>query len=191
MFNEYLKCVERKYKKNIVDFKFRDKSKKWGLYYNIIFKDKSNVIESSYKSSFYQLFLDGDIYRESCYFCKYANKMRTGDITLGDFWGINEEHRLEIEKLNINISQGVSCILINSLNGELLINKIKENCIMIESDFSKVAKHNEQLIKASKCRIKEREKILNLYHKEKYEAVDKYYNKKYFLKNKIKDIIKR
>lgn len=191
MFNRYLNFLEKNFNSDIIDFKFRDKSKKWGLYYKIIFNKKNAITELAHKSSFYQFFLEGVIYRESCYYCEYATKMRAGDITLGDFWGINKEHELEIKELNIDIDKGVSCILINSSNGECLINKIKSNCIMIESEFSKVSKHNNQLIKASKYKKNKRIKILNLYKEKKYDAVDKYYKRRYFLKNMIKDIIKR
>ena len=42
-------------------------------------------------SSYYRLFLEGEIYRDCCYECPYADDKRVGDITLGDFWGAKEE----------------------------------------------------------------------------------------------------
>ena len=44
------------------------------------------------ESSYYQMFLNGYTYRKSCYFCPFASEYRQGDITIGDYWGIELVH---------------------------------------------------------------------------------------------------
>lgn len=56
--------------------------------------------------------------------------------------------------------------------------------VLMTSDFEKVARHNDQLHSPSKYSPK-REQILELYQKEGYEAVDRYFHKNY-----KKDILK-
>lgn len=40
--------------------------------------------------SYYHYFLSGEIYRDCCYQCPYAQRQRVGDITVGDYWGVQK-----------------------------------------------------------------------------------------------------
>ena len=71
-----------------------------------------------YTSSYYQLFLETEILRESCYRCEYASKKRAADLTMGDYWGIGEEHSEVSDYGNINIREGVSLLLVNTEKGQ-------------------------------------------------------------------------
>lgn len=37
-----------------------------------------------------RMFVNGFISRPSCYNCPYANLKRTGDVSIGDFWGLGK-----------------------------------------------------------------------------------------------------
>ena len=39
---------------------------------------------------YYNLFMDGFTYRDSCYRCPYAGMRRVSDMTIGDFWGLDK-----------------------------------------------------------------------------------------------------
>lgn len=188
MFNSFIKMLEKKEKGKIIDFKFRDKTKKWGLNASITIKKKDKTIKKiteAFNLSYYQLFLDSQIYRENCYNCPYAGKLRTGDITIGDYWKIEKEHPNYINMLDIE--KGVSCIIVNNDKGEKMISEFLNNFVLLDSKFEKVQYHNKQLIHPSVMK-KERSKILKLYSKRGYECVDEYYFKKNFIKNLIKKI---
>ena len=60
---------------------------------------------------YYKSFIEGNTYRECCYNCKYANTNRVGDITIGDFWGIEKEIPAFYD------DKGVSVIIINNNKG--------------------------------------------------------------------------
>ncbi|MBO5143533.1 MAG: Coenzyme F420 hydrogenase/dehydrogenase, beta subunit C-terminal domain [Clostridia bacterium] len=183
MFQDYIEYFENKNKVKVTNFSFRDKTKGWGLQAKVEYISKNNKKEckliNSHFSSYYQLFLDSKIYRENCYSCKYAGKERIGDITIGDFWGIETEHREYLKCYNgeFDENKGISCILINNEKGKKLIADYNNNLKLKESKFEKVARHNKQLNYPSK-EAKERKEILDIYLKEGYKGVESWYNKK-------------
>ena len=81
------------------------------------------------------------IFNDYCYECKYATETRVGDITLGDFWGINKyNNKLKAEK-------GVSMICVNSLDGKTVFDTVKDKCDIWQYPLSNASKNNESFIK--------------------------------------------
>lgn len=191
MFKDYIKFIEKKENIKITNYIFRDKTNGWGLYAKYFFETQKRKrrykIIPSFKSSYYQMFLDSLTYRENCYKCPYAGTKRIGNITIGDFWGIEQEHSIELNKRNIKSKNGVSCILVNDSKGEKLIQTYGLNLELIESEYKKVANHNNQLNESS-LKKEERKKIFNIYMKNGYEELDKWYYKKNRFKNLLKTI---
>lgn len=175
----------------ILEFKFRDKTKEWGLNAFIKINKKGKKYEkiiSAFDSSYYQLFLDSKIYRENCYECPYAQKDRVGDITIGDYWKIEQAHKEYIEDGRLNLKKGISCIIVNNERGQILLDKFGKNILKYSSTFEKVAANNLQLVKPSIMKS-DRNKIMNIYITKGYKCVDKYYKNKSFIKRKIKKIL--
>lgn len=118
-FKKYLEYQRYRMGDDITYYNFRSKEKRgWGTQYLIKTKTKSktNVLSLD---KYGKHFLIGDCYRESCYHCPYANLQRVGDITVGDFWGIQKSHP------DFHAFNGVSCVLINSKKGHTLFEKMK------------------------------------------------------------------
>lgn len=191
MFQDYIENFEIENNCKVKEFYFRDKDKGWGLFFKVVYEKngkKEKTVKPSYESSFYQLFLDSSIYRENCYKCPYATENRNSDLTIGDFWGIGQEH----PDVDIDSKRGISCIIANSNKGKKIIEKYSVSLYNINSNFEKVARHNHQLSKPSK-HTSEREKILELYKNGTYDDVDNYYKKTRRVKNmikKIRDVLK-
>lgn len=140
LFKKYKEWIEKKKKGKISEYKFRSKDKNsWELLSSYEIKRKK-YYENESMNPYYNSFIKGDTYRESCYDCKYACKERTGDITLGDFWGIEDEHPL------FNNDLGVSLIIVNSIKGKELIDLILNDIEYVESTFEKASKKNHNLI---------------------------------------------
>ncbi|WP_304152526.1 Coenzyme F420 hydrogenase/dehydrogenase, beta subunit C-terminal domain [Megamonas hypermegale] len=199
-FKGYLKILEKQIKAKIIDFKFRDKKYGWGPYTMCIKFKKDNKIENKYfsleEASYPHMFLYTESLRENCYRCKYTNKNRTGDITIGDYWGIENEHP-DLLKENGGIldrKKGISAIIVNTEKGKVWLDKCKDELFLYSSTFEQVAKANIQLREPSPYG-KYRDKIMQLYKDGGYELVDKfYYNKviiKYIKKILIKKTIKK
>jgi len=187
-FKGYIKHLEEKLKGKVIDFKFRDKSKGWGLMGKVIYKKDGKVLDKlipPITSYYYNYFLKGDIYRENCYECKYACSKREGDFTMGDYWGIEKAHP------KIETKNGVSALLVNSKKGMSLIDDLTKYVALTKSTFKKAREQNGQLNKPTEKR-KEREAILKIWHERGDKALaDGYYklNKKQILAFRIKLMI--
>ncbi len=182
-FHGYIELLEAELKGKINKFYFRNKSKGWGLIAKAVYKDNGGNERSkrihSKLSSYYSLFKAKDSLRENCYSCKYACSERIGDLTLGDFWGIEKEHPeyLSDNGGNLNEKNGVSCALVNTDKGEKLLEKYGEDIFMKKSSFEKVSRKNGQLNEPSRL-SPERKTVLELFKNEGYSAVDDRYYKR-------------
>lgn len=134
LFAKYLIWLSGKMKGKIIVYDFRDKSCGWGLDYMSKTKTKPSTLDP-----YYYHFLEGTTYRECCYRCNYCTKERVGDITIGDYWGVEKEHP------EFYSTKGVSCLLVNSEKGMRLWNLIKSEFYFLESTFEQVARANHNL----------------------------------------------
>lgn len=199
LLNDYIEYYNRKKKCTITDLSFRSKKYGWKNIGIIKYK-KDNSSEIKIKdfifneSSYYYLFEKGYFFRESCYNCQYAGENRIGDITIGDYWGIEKVHPEILKK--IDIKMGVSCIIINSTKGERLVDECKDLFSLYESSFENIRKYNKQL-NAPTEKPNDLDDIVAKYKKEGYSAIEKFFKKKYGnykiqkLKNRIKKILKK
>ena len=185
-FSDYINNLENKLKGKIIDFKFRDKNVGWGHTAKVTYicnqKEKYKWIPNG-ESSYFSSFLNTDIDRENCYSCKYANSHRPGDISLGDYWGIEKMHPEYLVQNGgfIKVQDGSSCIIANTQKGLTLIDLCKDRIAYKESEFEKAAKGNGQLNRPSK-RGKDRGLIMDAYKNGGYEAVEKVFIKRNLVK---------
>ena len=120
LFRKYLEWLGKKYRGKIIYYGFRDKDVGgWSCGGKAKTKTKTKTIAGSC-DPYYASFLRGETYRESCYTCPFANTQRIGDITLGDFWGV-ERFYPEIDR-----TKGVSCVIVNSCKGQAFFDSVKE-----------------------------------------------------------------
>ena len=189
-FKGYIRYLEDKLKSRVVDLKFRDKSKGWGLRCKVFYERQSKVLYKTIlpiESYYYSYFLNGDIYRESCYECKYACGNRVGDFTMGDYWGVEKAHP-EIETKN-----GVSVLLVNSRKGVILIDELTRYLNLTESTFEQARVQNAQLNSPTVKSLR-REAILKTWREGGHKAIaDDYYrkNKKQIMLFRVKMLIPR
>lgn len=195
MFDDYIQQVAMKKKISIHKFNFRDKRFGWGYDGSIEgIDDQGNeffeqIIPNN--SSYYRFFLDGEIYRESCYHCPFAQDQRVGDITIGDYWGV-QDYSPELMKENggnFASYEGISCLLINTDNGNELINKFGINLYKENVDYDKIKIVNTQLT-APAQHTKLRNRLLDAYIKKGYAGVEKIYERQYAW-HRLKQLIKK
>jgi coenzyme F420-reducing hydrogenase beta subunit len=140
-FRKFIKWYEKKNNCKIVDYSFRSKDNAgWSLAGTYtVEKNGKKIVKKVfyYDNYYYHYFLNGDIYRDSCYNCKYANIYRPGDFTLGDLWGA------EKIKCRIDINNGCSLLLVNSKKGESLMQNLNVDYQMVSLDFA--LENNKQL----------------------------------------------
>ena len=182
-FNDYLEVVRKKRKyREIVNYSFRDKKKGWGMNCRIDAIDENGEKKSLYiparLASYNTFFLDGDIYRKNCYSCKYACDHRAGDITIGDYWGISNEHPEIVDKKGFEEKEGISCMIISTEKGKDFIDSAGLKIDKIGTEYHKIAKYNKQLNQPYSLSPK-RDSILSMYEKKNYDEVEMYFKKAY------------
>lgn len=104
-------------------------------------KNKEKIFsKTSSLIPYFRNFLQGNIFRENCYSCKYAKSERISDITIGDFWGLDNNC-----KIKDDINKGISLVLVNSPKGLKLFENIKSKCVFEERTLEEAVNGNKQL----------------------------------------------
>lgn len=170
----------------IKDFMFRckDKYEMTSYSYLIEYADQTKQRIFSGKDIYYQGFLDGISFRESCYNCSFASAKRTGDITLGD---------CNTRKSYINMEKGsrvLSDVLLNTPRGIHLFKCIEEKLDFEKLNYCIECKHNQQLNSAPH-RPSLRDSFYMDYKSLPLSELNAKYCKQYTLPMKVKYCIKR
>ena len=176
---------------DISSVNFRDKSIGWEEYgIKIEYKNKPMFNQLAKDNLYMRGFVNDFYLRPSCYDCKSKGINRASDITLGDFWGIDNILP------ELNDKKGTSIVLIQSKKGENLFNQIKQNIIFKETDIHDVVKYNKSIIESA-TKNEKREKFFNYINKFKFnQAIDLSLEKskigiiKKYIKFKISNISK-
>ncbi len=114
LFSKYLDWLGKRTGGRIVYYGFRDKDVAgWSCGGKFKTKTKTKTMEAVC-DPYYASFLRGETYRESCYRCEFAQMERVGDVTVGDFWGVEKFHP------SVDTSNGVSAVLVNTPKGKEL-----------------------------------------------------------------------
>lgn len=144
VFDICVKRFEKEHKAIMTDFVFRSKCRKYDhsfTCYLMKHNHTKKVSGYSFEFPYYYAFLSYSIFCDACYRCKYANKQRVGDITLGDFWGIQKYCP------KLNDQKGCSMLSVNNKFGEKWINMILGNCNIVELPLTYAAENNESFNK--------------------------------------------
>ena len=105
------------YIKDIEYIGFRNKNKfGWGRGLYIRFNNGREYVKTKYECNYNILFSEHIAAKEECLKCKYRKFERVGDITIGDYWGVED-----------NDDKGVSLVLVNSLKGKSIFEKINQS----------------------------------------------------------------
>lgn len=194
MFKEYIKAFEKRENVTVNAFTFRDKHLGWGHNSSAqVVGNKSIPVSQTKTNSYISYFMDGSICRENCNKCKYANSHRAGDITIGDYWGIEKEHPELVDSGAIETKNGVSVLIVNTEKGHNFLKKHAECFDLFESEYEKAAVINTQLTRPTPYNANKRARVLKIYKKRGWIAVEKDYQRKHLIiraKRKAKRIIK-
>ena len=194
LFADYITYLEKKNHGKITSYKFRQKNPNQEQSYDtkIEFLKNNSIVEKTISGDddpYTINYLQNTLQNNECFKCKYASLNRVSDITLGDYWGINEMHP---EFANGN---SVSLVLLNTDKALVLWDNINSDLEFIPTDKEKILKHNHQLSKPAPYNSR-REAIYSNYSAGKFNT--KFYNKYflgkalsiYLLKRKIKKLLR-
>ena len=163
---------------NVSMVTFREKSGGWSpVGYRIDLKDGQIIHPVSNEDSYQQAFHNVLARNEVCENCQYTEFPRQGDITLGDFWGI------ERFDASWNDGMGTSLVYANSDKGERLIGELRDkgHFERIENVPFEWSRNNGNRIGNDGRKGNTQSRYFNelLKRKSFNEAVDKALNKKF------------
>ena len=142
VFSSYLKEISNG--KEIDNISFRNKENGWLDYsFKVSYKDGTCFSENFKKNAYMRGFVFDFFLRPSCYKCTFKGVDRNTDITMGDFWGIQEEEPEFYEK------DGVSVLIIHSEKGQKLFSEIEQVVVSKKISADEIVRHNQSLVKAS------------------------------------------
>lgn len=139
LFSKYLDWLGKRTGGRIVYYGFRDKDVAgWSCGGKFKTKTKTKTMEAVC-DPYYASFLRGETYRESCYRCEFSSMARVGDLTIGDFWGVEKFYP------SVDRSNGVSVVLVNSPKGKELFQRLLGCCHSFPCKPEEIRERNTNL----------------------------------------------
>jgi coenzyme F420-reducing hydrogenase beta subunit len=149
VWKKYVKFREKLAGSPVERIAFRCKSEGWKQYsMSLFFKNNTEYRKDRRNDLYMKAFLKNTCLRPSCYACEFKGLNRQSDITLADFWGIqNVLPKMDDDK-------GTSLVLVNSSIGRLKINEIMERVVCKEVDIHEAIKYNSSAVKSAQMNPK-------------------------------------
>ncbi len=133
ILEQYITQTETTVGKTIKYLSFRDKPEGWKRFhvtrhYTDGYSDSTPLDQDIYM----RMFLCDKALNTVCYNCPYAHIPRQGDITLGDYWGVEHHHR------DWPLDKGVSTILANTNKGATALERLHSELELNSEPFEKI-----------------------------------------------------
>lgn len=140
VYRKYIEKIETLNNSKIKSIQFREKSNGWKDYnFKVTFENKEFIqkrIDNIYMEGFLK-----DLYlRPSCYACNFKKPITSADVTLADYWGVQNIHP------EFDDDKGVSLILVNTDKGRALIDNISKGMDIMETDYEFAIKNNKYIV---------------------------------------------
>lgn len=179
VWEDYKTYLEERYRGRIQEINFRNKDAGWRNTSLKVNLDTGIYRKNMQEDPFYILFFSHLIIRPSCHQCVYASYHRPSDITLADFWGVENAHKSFQDDL------GITLMLANTRKGRMLVEQVKTKADLVKSSHSAFYQPIFEL--PSKASSK-REKFWQEYLTKGFKAALKKYGKLTLLQCMIKKI---
>lgn len=124
LFRLYIKNVKEKYG-HISTINMKDKTNGWGHQQLRMIATKN--VSTDVQNLWYKIFYSRIALRPSCYECIFMDIARAGDISIGDYWGIENVNGSFLDK------RGVSLLLSNSEKGHQIFESVKKYFEVLET----------------------------------------------------------
>lgn len=184
VWDKYLKFREQRAISKSKDIFFRNKDFGWKRYsVKFNFENNSKYVESLDKDLYMISFVKNASLRPSCFNCAFKTEDRQADITLADFWGI--ENILP----EMYDNKGTSLVIVHSQKGKKIFDNLFEKIDFYEVDFKKAIFYNSAMIKSVPYNSIRKIFLREITDKTFDKTVNKYLGDKLLLK--IKKILKK
>lgn len=174
VWNKYKNFKSKEFSNNSInEISFRCKNKGWKKYSVLInFDDNKKYCVNAFNDGFIKGFLSDLYLRPSCYKCTSRGENRTSDITLADFWGIqNVLPQLDDDK-------GTSLVVVNTSKGKSIFESLQSRMTCQSIELNTAINYNPSYYKSVEPN-KNRENFFNELNSQPFnELINKYGIKK-------------
>ncbi len=171
LWQKYIKFREKKSASRIVKTAFRRKNDGWKLYsLSFTFANGSEYSVNQSKGMWMLSFNKNVMMRNSCYDCVFKGSKILSDITIGDFWGI-QNYIPEKDD-----DKGYSICFLNTDKGKKLFKSVKSSLFVDEIKNYDCKRFNTQLLYSLKL-PKNRKKFISICLKKGFDVAYKKYVK--------------
>ena len=171
VFLKYMDMLERQYGAKATKIKF--KAKEWGWHnfsMRVNFANGKEYCKDRYHDLFFIGYLQANLLtRPSCYDCHFKGFPQKADITLADFWGIEN-----IDK-SMDQDRGTSLVMVNSDKGMHLFDRIKDKIEWRQFTMADARKGNPAMDDSLKSAKPNRDQFFQSLDNEPFEEVAKKY----------------
>lgn len=138
VWKRYVETVEQEQNKMAVSASFRDKTIGWHSFsVKLAFSDGSTFTKKLSESLFMRGYLENLFLRNSCYSCRFKGDNYYSDLTMADFWGIDEFFP------ELDDNKGYSLGVAHTQNGQKILEQIQPYADMMELTHSQAFKRNQ------------------------------------------------
>lgn len=179
VWEAYIKWREKKARSKVTSVDFRNKTDfGWRDHVETLTMDNGIQVSSRV---FKELFYGHNVLRPSCYECPFKSVMHPGDITIADYWGI------ENAAPEFDDNKGVSLVLVNNDRGAEYFERVKRNLTWKET---RIEDSVQPPLVSPFERPKERERFWIDFRKKNFDYIAKKYGNTWsrYLKEKLKRI---
>ncbi len=147
VFKKYIEWLEDKYKSKAIKIKAKDKTTGWHKFsMRVDFANGKSYVKDRYNDPFFVGYLQTGLFTmPACFTCEFKGFPQKSDITLADFWGI--------ENVDPSMDQdlGTSLILVNSEKGKKYFDALEDAVVSKEFDLKDAEDGNPAIYKSLKA----------------------------------------
>lgn len=136
VYQKHLAELSKEAGEPVTQVRFRDKAKGWKRGETLFLTEHQRFGASKRKETYMRLFLNNVSIRPSCGECAFNNKRSLADMTIADYWGVDKQFP------EFDDDKGVTLVLVNTKAGADLLAQVKEQAVLLPTDFAKGAEYN-------------------------------------------------
>lgn len=131
VFKDYILWLSSAEKDHIKKYYFRNKKFSWRGDSSAVENNASQLKRGKNVSAFMNLYYSSNITCDACFECRFTSKDRVSDITISDFWGIENENP------GFEDALGVSMVMLNTSKGKILFATLEGEYVEADIDNAK------------------------------------------------------
>ena len=180
-FQKLLSTIRHDFNKNnnrmkFISFRAKDASDGWSLYHFQAISSYGIIVDENFKeNSYMKAFLNNLCLRESCYDCVFKGFRSGADLTMGDYWGIDQITK----DFNNN---GVSALCINTDRGLMLWKSVQNDFKIYQSSYADLRKKNPAIEKSAVRPARHNRFLMEIKQNSDFEAIVDKMTKKTLMK---------